>query len=95
MMKITKTENIDVMACDLHPMFFTTKLAGELSERFECDVYGVQHHHAHAGVLFVDHGIDELICIAADGVGYGADGSAWGGEILPVSYTHLTLPTKA
>lgn len=82
MMDITRTENIDVVACDLHPMFFTTKLAGELSERFECDVYGVQHHHAHAGALFVDHGIDELICIAADGVGYGADGSAWGGEIL-------------
>ena len=26
--------------------------------------------------------MNELICIAADGVGYGADGSAWGGEIL-------------
>jgi len=82
MMNITKTENIDVVACDLHPMFLTTKLAEELSKKFECDVYGVQHHHAHAGALFVDHGIDELICIAADGVGYGADGSAWGGEIL-------------
>ncbi len=82
MMGITKTESIDVVACDLHPMFFTTKLAHELSEKFECDVFGVQHHHAHAGALFVDHGIEELICIAADGVGYGADGSAWGGEIL-------------
>jgi hydrogenase maturation protein HypF len=84
MMSITKTDNVDAVACDLHPMFFTTKLAGELSEKFECDVFGVQHHHAHAGALFVDHGIDELICIAADGVGYGADGSAWGGEILHV-----------
>ncbi len=82
MMSITKTDSIDVVACDLHPMFFTTKLAGELSEKFECDVFGVQHHHAHAGALFVDHEIDELICIAADGVGYGDDGSAWGGEIL-------------
>ncbi len=82
MMSITKTESVNVVACDLHPMFFTTKLAGELGERFECDVYGVQHHHAHAGALFVDHGIEELICIAADGVGYGDDGSAWGGEIL-------------
>jgi hydrogenase maturation protein HypF len=84
MMNITKTEKIDVVACDLHPMFFTTKLAHELSEKFECDVFGVQHHHAHAGALFVDHGIDELICVAADGVGYGDDGSAWGGEILHV-----------
>jgi len=82
MMSITKTENIDVVACDLHPQFFTTKLAGEMGEKFECDVFGVQHHHAHVGALFVDHGIEELICIAADGVGYGEDGSAWGGEIL-------------
>ncbi|MCZ3365899.1 MULTISPECIES: carbamoyltransferase HypF [Methanobacterium] len=85
MIDITRVEKIDAVACDLHPMFFTTKLAHELSEKFECDVFGVQHHHAHAGALFVDHGIDELICIAADGVGYGDDGSAWGGEILHVT----------
>lgn len=85
MIDITRAEKIDAVACDLHPMFFTTKLAHELSEKFECDVFGVQHHHAHAGALFVDHGIDELICIAADGVGYGDDGSAWGGEILHVT----------
>lgn len=84
MLDITKTGHVDVVVCDLHPMFFTTKLAYELSEKFECDLYKVQHHHAHAGALFVDHGIDELICIAADGVGYGDDGSAWGGEILHV-----------
>jgi hydrogenase maturation protein HypF len=84
MMDITRTKKIDALACDLHPMFFTTKLAHELSEKFECDVFGVQHHHAHAGALFVDHGVDELICVAADGVGYGDDGSAWGGEILHV-----------
>ncbi|MGB9978740.1 carbamoyltransferase HypF [Methanobacterium sp.] len=85
MIDITRAGKIDAVACDLHPMFFTTKLAHELSEKFECDVFGVQHHHAHAGALFVDHGIDELICIAADGVGYGDDGSAWGGEILHVT----------
>lgn len=82
MMDITKTESVDVIACDLHPMFFTTKLAYELSQNFDCDVFGVQHHFAHAGALYVDHDIDEFICIAADGVGYGDDGSAWGGEIL-------------
>lgn len=85
MIDITRAEKIDAIACDLHPMFFTTKLAHELGEKFECDVFGVQHHHAHAGALFVDHDIEEMICIAADGVGYGDDGSAWGGEILHVT----------
>ncbi|BDZ69923.1 carbamoyltransferase HypF [Methanobacterium petrolearium] len=82
MMGITRTDRIDVVACDLHPQFFTTKLAHELGERFECPVLKVQHHHAHAAALSVDWGVDEIICIAADGVGYGEDGSAWGGEIL-------------
>lgn len=82
MMGITQTEDIDVVTCDLHPQFFTTKLAHELGERFQCPVLKVQHHHAHAAALSMDWGVDEYICIAADGVGYGADGSAWGGEIL-------------
>jgi len=81
-MQITRTETVDVVACDLHPMFFTTKLAEEMSENFGSDILRVQHHHAHAAALCVDNDIDELICIAADGVGYGDDGTAWGGEIL-------------
>jgi hydrogenase maturation protein HypF len=82
MMEITKTDDIDLVACDLHPMFFTTKLAEKLSTNFESDILRVQHHHAHAAALCMDNDIDEIICIAADGVGYGDDGTAWGGEIL-------------
>ncbi|HMK54053.1 MAG TPA: carbamoyltransferase HypF, partial [Methanobacteriaceae archaeon] len=82
MMGITRTEKVDLVTCDLHPLFFTTKLAHELAENFECPIVKVQHHHAHAAALGVDHGVEEMICIAADGVGYGDDGSAWGGEIL-------------
>jgi hydrogenase maturation protein HypF len=63
-------------------MFFTTKLALELSEKFSCDVLQIQHHYAHAASLAMDNDVDEFICIAADGVGYGEDGTAWGGEIL-------------
>ncbi len=82
MMQITKTGSVDLVACDLHPMFFTTKLAEDMSESFGSDILRVQHHHAHAAALCVDNNIDELICITADGVGYGDDGTAWGGEIL-------------
>ena len=82
MMQITRTETVDVIVCDLHPMFFTTKLAEEMSEDFESDILRVQHHHAHAAALCIDNDVDELICIAADGIGYGNDGTAWGGEIL-------------
>ena len=82
MMQITRTNSVDMVACDLHPMFFTTKLAEDLSKSLGSDILKVQHHHAHAAALCVDNDLDELICIAADGVGYGDDGNAWGGEIL-------------
>ena len=78
MKRITKICNINMVACDLHPHFFTTKLAYE----FGVDVIPVQHHHAHAVALANDYKIDEMIVIAADGTGYGDDGTSWGGEIL-------------
>lgn len=87
MMNITKTEKLDLIACDMHPQFFTTRLARGMGEKFNCPVVPVQHHHAHGAVLAIDNSIDELIFIAADGVGYGEDGTAWGGEIL---YTDVT-----
>ncbi len=82
LMSITKTDSVDAVVSDFHPLFFTTKLAHELSEKFDCEMIKVQHHHAHAASLAVDNGIEEMVCIAADGVGYGEDGTVWGGEIL-------------
>ena len=91
MMRITKTDSFDAIACDLHPQFFTTKLAKELAEEYDCPLIPVQHHHAHGISLLNDHFTEdeknnEMIIIAADGVGYGADGNSWGGEIL---YTNI------
>jgi hydrogenase maturation protein HypF len=87
MMNITKTDLFDIIACDMHPQFFTTRLANEMGEKFNCDVLPVQHHHAHGAVLAIDNSLDELVFIAADGVGYGDDGTAWGGEIM---YTNIS-----
>ena len=100
MMRITKTDRFDAIACDLHPQFFTTKLAKELAEEYDCPLIPVQHHHAHGISLLNDHyknetnenssiktsELNEIIIIAADGVGYGSDGNSWGGEIL---YTNI------
>ncbi|WP_405292847.1 carbamoyltransferase HypF [Methanobrevibacter sp.] len=82
MERITKISEFDVIACDMHPHFFTTRLAHELAEKYDAEVLPVQHHHAHSVALANDHGIDDMIVIAADGVGYGSDGTSWGGEIL-------------
>jgi hydrogenase maturation protein HypF len=81
---LTKLTNskVEVIACDLHPKFTTTKLAQNLANTLECPVVSVQHHHAHIASLMGEWNIDEMVGIACDGFGYGSDGTAWGGEIL-------------
>ncbi len=82
MQRITKINEFDAIACDMHPHFFTTKLAHEFAEKYDAEFLPIQHHHAHSVALANDSAIDEMIVIAADGVGYGSDGTSWGGEIL-------------
>ncbi|MEM3507550.1 MAG: carbamoyltransferase HypF, partial [Candidatus Bathyarchaeia archaeon] len=73
---------IDAVACDLHPRFLTTQFAKELANKYNCKVFQVQHHHAHLASLMAENGLDEIIGIACDGLGYGLNGEIWGGEIF-------------
>ncbi len=73
---------IDLIACDLHPGFNTTKLAADLSGKFNAPLVKVQHHHAHLSSIIAEHGLDEVVGICCDGLGYGSDGRLWGGEII-------------
>jgi hydrogenase maturation protein HypF len=72
----------DTMACDLHPKFTTTKLAEDLAEENNWQLTRVQHHYAHGAALMAEHDVKEIVGVCCDGYGYGADGEAWGGEIL-------------
>jgi hydrogenase maturation protein HypF len=70
----------EVVAHDLHPEYLSTKYALEL---IGVDLIGVQHHHAHIVSCLADNGIDTtVIGVAFDGLGYGTDGTIWGGEFL-------------
>lgn len=75
---ITNMDIPDIVACDLHPDFMTTELAEDLSET----PIRVQHHHSHLASLLGEKNIREIVGIDADGVGYGPDGTIWGGEVL-------------
>lgn len=79
---LLKIDSYDIIACDLHPNFFTTKLAREYAEKYDAKLLPVQHHYAHAVSLMNDNEVPEAVVIAADGVGYGEDNTSWGGEIL-------------
>ncbi len=87
LMKNTNTLNLDAIAHDLHPQFLSTRLARHLAERWECPTFAVQHHYAHIYSLMAEHKIGDsqrVLGIAADGVGYGNEKEAWGGEILGI-----------
>ena len=69
----------EIVAHDLHPEYLSTKWAVD-SDR---PTIGVQHHHAHVASCLVDHGRSApVLGIAFDGLGFGSDGTLWGGELL-------------
>ena len=81
LLNLTKSK-VEVVACDLHPRFNTTKLAQEIGEGIGCTVAHIQHHHAHIAGLMAEYNVEEAIGIVCDGFGYGLDGEAWGGEVF-------------
>lgn len=74
-------DDIDVLVCDLHPQYNTTKQAAEFSNQYDISLRQVQHHYAHAYGLMAERNTD-MVVITADGAGYGADKNIWGGEVL-------------
>ena len=75
----------EIIACDLHPDFASTRLAERLSTEWTARLVRVQHHHAHVASVMAERGIeDEVFALVWDGYGFGLDGQAWGGEAFVV-----------
>jgi hydrogenase maturation protein HypF len=74
----------DVVAHDLHPDYLSSVYAAGLKE---VPLVPVQHHHAHMAACMAENGLEgETIGVIYDGVGYGLDGTIWGGEFLLGDY---------
>ena len=73
-----------VVAHDMHPEYLATKYALALAEKDpSLALVPVQHHHAHIVSCMAEHGVSgPVIGVALDGLGYGSDGTLWGGEFL-------------
>jgi hydrogenase maturation protein HypF len=68
----------DRIAHDAHPQFLSTRYAKELADSYGSELVPVQHHKAHIAATTTR----PCVGIAIDGVGYGEDGTIWGGEIF-------------
>ncbi|MFO8085903.1 MAG: carbamoyltransferase HypF [Desulfobacterales bacterium] len=79
MKKIINVEP-EIVACDLHPDYFSTQYA---LEQTAIPVFQVQHHHAHIAACMAENRSNgPVIGLAFDGAGYGPDNTVWGGEVL-------------
>lgn len=79
-----------ILVADNHPEYLSTKLGHEWADKKKLPLLQIQHHHAHIAACMLDNNIDldegAVIGVAFDGLGFGDDGSLWGGEFLLADY---------
>ncbi|MES0812147.1 carbamoyltransferase HypF [Roseibium sp. SCPC15] len=76
-----------IISVDCHPQYLSTAYGKALAKEFGAELDHVQHHHAHMAACLAeqqDPAIrdDPAFGLILDGLGWGEDGTVWGGEIL-------------
>jgi hydrogenase maturation protein HypF len=78
------------VAADGHPDYRSAKLARQRASDAGLTLIDVQHHHAHLAACLAENGrplgASPVLGIVLDGLGWGADGTLWGGEFLLGDY---------
>ncbi|MFC4439122.1 MULTISPECIES: carbamoyltransferase HypF [Natrialbaceae] len=86
LLDVTGLDYPPIVAHDAHPEFNTTDYARRLvADGLTERSVAVQHHHAHAASVLAERDLERAVALTLDGVGYGSDGTVWGGEVLDAS----------
>ena len=78
------------LVADRHPEYLSAKLAREWARAQSLPLIEAQHHHAHVAACLAENNIPldapPALGIVLDGLGWGDDGTVWGGEFLLADY---------
>jgi len=74
----------DIVVCDKHPNYESTKYAKELKAKNpNIELIEVQHHYAHIlATMGINNITKKVLGVSFDGTGYGDGGNLWGGEFF-------------
>ncbi len=79
---------------DLHPGYRSSQWGQQWAQVQGLALIEVQHHHAHIAACLAENGWPlhggKVLGIVLDGLGYGDDGTIWGGEFLLADYAAYT-----
>jgi len=79
----------EVIAIDAHPQYLSSRYGMELADKHGAKLVKVQHHHAHLASVLAERESPSggtAYGLILDGLGWGADGTVWGGEFLKGGY---------
>jgi hydrogenase maturation protein HypF len=78
------------LVADQHPEYLSAKLARARAASEPVALIEVQHHHAHVAACLAENlyplDAPPVLGIILDGLGWGDDGTIWGGEFLLADY---------
>lgn len=79
-----------LLVADAHPDYRSRRFGEAWSTRAGIALLTAQHHHAHLASALAENGrgpfASPVLGVVLDGLGYGADGTLWGGEFLLADY---------
>ncbi len=80
----------EALVIDRHPEYLSSKLGQAEARRSALPLLDVQHHHAHVAACLAENGYPldapPVLGVVMDGLGFGDDGTIWGGEFLRADY---------